>query len=50
MNVVSLALMTQIMDQRIKVYVVVLTEPMNVILGVGPSKEMKDRTIFDEFT
>ena len=41
MNVVPLALMTQMMDQRINstVYVVVLSEPMNLSLNVSPSKE-----------
>ena len=46
MNVVLLALTTQMMDQRINstVYVKVLSEPMKFPLGISPSKEVGDCT------
>ena len=45
MNIVPLALWTQMMDQRINfvVYVRVPNEPMNFLLRVRPSKERKDQ-------
>ena len=47
MNVVPLALMTQIMDQRINPLMqckVTLSEPMKFLLSFTPSREMGDNT------